>query len=145
MLWSSIWPSRRSEDRTVMFGNVHHWENWNKQHQFLCTYQEKLFPYFQKGKKNSQIECFKLKSSNARRSRKLCKTFVDTTKTQSKFERSFDIWAWAIALPLSVSNCGGTLRKTQNSKLFQHLKSSVVTCVAIRENCPQMFDGMVLL
>ena len=48
-------------------------------------------------------------------------------------------------LPLSISNYDGTLRKTQKSKLFQHLKSSIVTCVAIPENCPQIFDGMVLL
>ena len=48
-------------------------------------------------------------------------------------------------LPLSISNYDGTLRKTQKSKLFQHLKSSIVTCVTIPENCPQIFDGMVLL
>ena len=48
-------------------------------------------------------------------------------------------------LPLSISNYGRTLRKTQKSKLFQHLKSSIVSCVAMPENCPQIFDGMVLL
>ena len=48
-------------------------------------------------------------------------------------------------LPLSISNYGGSLRKTQKSKLFQHLESSIVSCVAIPENCPQIFDGMVLL
>ena len=57
----------------------------------------KIVSVLLKTKKNSQIECFKSKSSNTHRSRNLCKTFVDTTKTQSKFERSFDIWAWAIA------------------------------------------------
>ena len=48
-------------------------------------------------------------------------------------------------LPLSISNYDGSLRKTQKSKLFQHLESSIVSCVAIPENCPQIFDGMVLL
>ena len=48
-------------------------------------------------------------------------------------------------MPLSISNYGRTLRKTQKSKLFQHLKSSIVSCVAMPENCPQIFDGMVLL
>ena len=48
-------------------------------------------------------------------------------------------------LPLSISSYDGTLRKTQKSKLFQHVKSSIVICVAIPEKCPQIFDGMVLL
>ena len=37
------------------------------------------------------------------------------------------------------------MRKTQKSKLFQHSKYSIVTCVAIPKNCPQIFDGIVLL
>ena len=48
-------------------------------------------------------------------------------------------------LPLSISNYDGSLRKTQKSKLFQHLESSIVSCVAIPENCPQIFDEMALL
>ena len=97
---------------------------------------------FEKEKKYSQIECFKSKSSNTCKLRNLCKTFVDTTKTQSKFERSLDLWAWVI---VSISNYDRTLRKTQKSKLFQHLKLSIVSCIAIPENCTQIFDGMVWL
>ena len=37
------------------------------------------------------------------------------------------------------------MRKTQKSKLFQHLKSPIASCVAIPKNYPQIFDGMVLL
>ena len=48
-------------------------------------------------------------------------------------------------LPLSISNYCGTLRKTQKSKLFQYLKSSIITCVAVPENYLQIFDGMVLV
>ena len=81
--------------------------------------------------KNSQIECFKSKSGNIRRSRNLWKTLVDTKKTQSKFE----ILTYELGpLPLSTSNYDGTLRKTQKSKLFQLLKSSLVSCVTISEN-----------
>ena len=83
MLWSLIWPPRSSEDRTVMFGHFHHWENWNKQHRFLCTCQENCLRTFEKEKKNCQIECFKSKSSNTRTLRNLCTTFADTTNTQS--------------------------------------------------------------
>ena len=36
-------------------------------------------------------------------------------------------------LTLSIANYDGTLRKTQKSKLFQHLKLSIVT-----ENCPKI-------
>ena len=35
--------------------------------------------------------------------------------------------------------------KLRRQKIFQHLESSVVICVAIPENYPQTFDGMVLL
>ena len=103
----------------------------------------KIVSTFEK-EKNSQTECFKSKSSNMRRSRNLCKTFIDTTKTQSKFERNLEIYELG-PLPLSISNYDWTLRKTQKSKLFQHLESSIVSCVAIRKDCPQIFDGMVLL
>ena len=64
---------------------------------FYAPIKKNCLRTFEKEKKTSQIECIKSKSSYTRRSRNLCKTFVDTTKTQSKFERSFDIWAWAIA------------------------------------------------
>ena len=94
--------------------------------------------------KNSETECFKSKSSNMRRSRNLCKTFVDTTKMQSKFEINLDMYELG-PLPLSISNYDWTLRKTQKSKLFQHLESSIDSCAAIRKDCPQIFDRMVLL
>ena len=58
---------------------------------FYAPIKKNCLRTFEKEKKTSQIECFKSKSSYTRRSRNLCKTFVDTTKTQSKFERSFDI------------------------------------------------------
>ena len=58
---------------------------------FYAPIKKNCLHTFEKEKKNSQIECFKSKSRNTRRLRNLCKTFVDTTKTQSKFERSFDI------------------------------------------------------
>ena len=48
-------------------------------------------------------------------------------------------------LPLFISNYDGTLRKTQKLKLFQYLESSIISCVALPENCSQIFDGMVLL
>ena len=48
-------------------------------------------------------------------------------------------------LPLSIADYDETLKKTQKSKLFQHLMSSIVSCVAIPKKCPQIFDGMVLL
>ena len=48
-------------------------------------------------------------------------------------------------LPLSLANTDGTLRKTQKSKLFQHLESTLSEVESIPENCPKFFDGMVLL
>ena len=118
MLWSSIWPSPTSEIRTVIETN---------DIDFYAPIAKKCL---RKGK-NSQIECFKSKSSNMRRSRNLWKTLVDTKKTQSKFE----ILTYELGpLPLSISNYDGTLRKTQKSKLFQLLKSSLVSCVTISEN-----------
>ena len=48
------------------------------------------------------------------------------------------MWRYAQIENLSTSNYDGTLRKTHKSKLFQHLESSVVSCVAISENCPQI-------
>ena len=53
---------------------------------FYAPIKKNCLRTFEK-EKNNQIECFKSKSSNTRRSRNLCKTVVDTTK----FERSFDI------------------------------------------------------
>ena len=44
-------------------------------------------------------------------------------------------------LPLSLANYDGTLCKTQKSKLFQHLKSTINKA----GNYPKIFDGMVLL
>ena len=143
MLWSSIWPSGSSEDREVMFGHFHHWENWNKQHRFLCTYQEKVCPYFWKGKKTVRLNVWNQKVA-IRADRE---TFARLLLIQQKRKVNLkEVLTYELGpLPLSISNYDGTLRKTQKSKLFQHLKSSIVTCVTIPENCPQIFDGMVLL
>ena len=49
------------------------------------------------------------------------------------------------ALPLSMANCDGALRKTQKSKLFQYLETTFSEVENLPENCPKIFDGMVLL
>ena len=48
-------------------------------------------------------------------------------------------------LPLSLANYDGTLCKTQKSKLFKHLQTAIPETEAIPEDCPKIFDGMVLL
>ena len=48
------------------------------------------------------------------------------------------------ALPLSMANCDGTLRKTQKSKLFKHLETTFSEVENLPANCPKIFDGMVL-
>jgi len=48
-------------------------------------------------------------------------------------------------LPLSLANYDGTLRKTQKSKLFKHLESVIPETEEIQTDCPNIFDGMVLL
>ena len=48
-------------------------------------------------------------------------------------------------LPLSLSNCDGTIRKNQKSKLFNFIKTDIPLCDGSPLNTPIIFDGMVLL
>ena len=48
-------------------------------------------------------------------------------------------------LPLSIADVDGSRRKNDKSKLFQHLSKDLKMIDTIPENCPKIFDGMVLL
>ena len=57
---------------------------------FYATIKKNCFHAFEKEKK-SQIDCFKSKSSNTRRSRNLCKSFADATKRKVNLKEVLDI------------------------------------------------------
>ena len=48
------------------------------------------------------------------------------------------------ALLLPMTNCGCIIRETQKSKLFQQLETTFSEVENLPENCPKVFDGMVL-
>ena len=48
-------------------------------------------------------------------------------------------------LPLSIADVDGTCRKNNKSKLFQHLVKDLKVTETIPDDCPKIFDGMVLL
>ena len=91
----------------------------------------------------NQIECFNQKVAIRTDQETFARLLLIKQKSKVNLK---EVLTYELGpLPLSIYSYDGSLRKTQKSKLFQHLKSSLVTCEAIPENCPQIFDGMVLL
>ena len=102
-----------------------------------------MSPFFGKGKKTVRLNVLNQKVSIRADRETFARLLLIRQKRKVNLK---EVLTYELGpLPLSIANYDGTLRKTQKSKLFQHLKLSVVSCVAIPKNCPQIFDGMVLL
>ena len=102
-----------------------------------------MSPFFRKGKKTVRLNVLNQKVSIRADRETFARLLLIRQKRKVNLK---EVLTYELGpLPLSIANYDGTLRKTQKAKLFQHLKLSVVSCVAIPKNCPQIFDGMVLL